>query len=237
MWDAKIQCFWSQSQDISTSAASVLTSPMMNAVHTITSLCPSFYPSSSCRTSSSSFPVCPSSCHLSSHLLCPLLNPSRPSFSRPLITSHFHVSLLTASFCLPAGLRASRGRIQVLGAELSLRGAPGLQDPGGVPRQEGRGEQTQPGSVSQLQRGPENQIPILQPTVLKRDEGYTSFLYSFLNLSFQSGYLFPTRPSFSFNFFVMAAQQEFHLMQRSGLFQVPLKVSSRDLWGSLRSKK
>lgn len=74
--------------------------------------------------------------------------------------------MVVLSVCL-TGLRAACGRIQVLGAELGLRGPPGLQGPGGVPPEEGRGEQTQPRSVSQLQRGPENEISILEQTMLK----------------------------------------------------------------------
>ena len=116
-----------------------------------------------------SFPICPSWCHLSPHLctICHIDRSPPLSHLYPLITSHFNVCLLTRSFCLPPGLRAPCGWIQVLSAELGICRAPGLQDPGRVPRQEGRGEQTQPGSVSQLQRGPENQIPIFQPTMLK----------------------------------------------------------------------
>lgn len=121
---------------------------------------------------------------LLSPFLSPLHNLSCLSFSStvspfPLIASHFHVCLQIL-FSVPADLRAPCGRIQVLCAELSLRGAPGLQDPGGVPRQEGRGEQTQPGSVSHLQRGPQNQIPILQPTMLRQDGDYISCLYQSL---------------------------------------------------------
>lgn len=133
--------------------------------------------------SSSSFPPSVLS-FLRSPFLSPLHNLSCLSFSStvspfPLIASHFHIWIHILSSA-PADLWAPCGRIQVLGAELSLRGAPGLQDPGGVPRQEGRGEQTQPGSVSQLQRGPKNQIPILQPTMLKQDEDYISCLYQSL---------------------------------------------------------
>ena len=160
----------------------LLPCPMIDAIHTLPLLyfthsisLPQFNLSSSCHlssphfTSSTSFPICPSWCHLSPHLctICHMYRSPPPSHLFPLITSHCHVCILTLSFRLPPGLWAPCGRIQVLGAELSLCRAPGLQDPGRVPRQEGRGEQTQPGSVSQLQRGPENQIPILQPTMLK----------------------------------------------------------------------
>lgn len=96
------------------------------------------------------------------HILC-------LTFFPPLITSHIHVPLFHG-FCSLLDLRAPCGWIPVLCAELCLCGAPGLQDPGGVSRQEGRGEQTQPSSVSQLQRGPENQIPIFQSTLLKPDK-------------------------------------------------------------------
>ncbi|XP_019713868.1 beta-1,4-glucuronyltransferase 1 isoform X2 [Hippocampus comes] len=48
------------------------------------------------------------------------------------------------------GLRAPRGRLRVLRAELGLPGPPRLQDPGRVPREERRGEPPQPAPVPHL---------------------------------------------------------------------------------------
>lgn len=67
----------------------------------------------------------------------------------------------------PLELRAPRCRLQVLSSQLSFRGAPGLQDPGRVPRQEGRGEPSQPPAVPHLQRRPESQISFFRAQVLR----------------------------------------------------------------------
>lgn len=67
-----------------------------------------------------------------------------------------------------SGLRASRRWLPLLRSEQCVCGAQGLQGPGRVSQQEGRGEPEEPGPLPQLQGEPEGQVSQLSSPLLRK---------------------------------------------------------------------
>lgn len=81
----------------------------------------------------------------------------------------FMAQLLTDCLTLfSSGLRASRRWLPVLRSEQCVCGAQGLQGPGRVSQQEGRGEPEEPGPLPQLQGEPEGQVSQLSSPLLRK---------------------------------------------------------------------